>query len=99
MPGRGYLGKDYSYKITGGWGRTMCHTADMWVSKDCGIFEGCLRDMDIRGVFVGYLEVKKDYSYKKAGDNKDGGAQCVTKRICGCQQIVRIVGYLRYMDI
>ena len=37
----------------------------------------------------GYLGVKKDYSYKKAGD-KDGGSQCVTKRICGCQQIVGI---------
>ena len=38
----------------------------------------------------GYLGVKKDYSYKKVGDNKDGGAQCITKRICGCQQIVGI---------
>ena len=39
---------------------------------------------------MGYLEVKKDHSYKKVGDNKDGGSQCVTKRICGCQQIVGI---------
>ena len=42
----------------------------------------------------GYLGVKKDYSYMKAGD-KDGCSLCVTKRICGYQHIVGIVGYLR----
>ena len=50
----------------------------MWVSTDCencGIFEvyGYLRNI------LGYLEVKKDYSYKKTGDNTDGGAQCVSQ--------------------